>query len=121
MELQKIRDMLEVSKTAFGPLVGTDERAMRRYISGDKPTPWDVQSRADRLILDRYMFAHTLDGTEYIIRVHPPGLIAEAHKMGLGYSLTILAWLDPVPTNPDALKAVVEELKAYWKLRDANR
>jgi hypothetical protein len=41
--------------------------------------------------------------------------------MGMGYSLTILAWLDPVPTDSDALKAVVEELKAYWKLRDANR
>jgi hypothetical protein len=117
------KEFLQLSTNKFGPMVGTDGRAIRRYERGEKPTPWTVQSKSDRLVqLDKHLLATSTDGKKYVIRVHPPGLYAEVQKRGTGgYAITILAWTDPTPPNPDTLKLVVEELKAYWNLRCAMR
>jgi hypothetical protein len=120
MEIRKIRKMLEMTQAAFGEVVGTHGRNIRLYEKEPDKTPWMTQSRGDRAIGPRYIMGTDIDGTEYIVRLHRPGLVAEPHVKGKGYTLTITSWLDPTPSGKD-LAEVVGELKAYWSLRNANR
>ena len=121
MELPKIRKAMAITQKAFGELVGTDGRNIRRYEAG-YPVPWILQSRADRLTVDRFHIAKDAAGNTFIHRNEPPGLIAEVKKRGVGHSLTIVAWLDKPPKG-EKLDEAVRELREFWirESRDADR
>lgn len=114
LTITEARKRLKLTQVGLAKAVGTTDREIRRYEyhergEGGKPAPVVIRSRTNRLLGPEYVWAEGYmekagHGTNFIVRLHYPGFIADGILPGI--------WLDP-PTHvtQDMIKVFSEDVQ----------